>query len=106
MEIWHCFLGPKPQASILESLRQTGLHSYDYQSLGRRGPGIVFFDEASVQLLDLLRETSRRGVERVLAIQLSPNAIEPATSGPFPRMQRIRCGHAVTSQEQILLINS
>ena len=78
MEIWHCFLGPKSQASILESLKQAGLHSYDYQSLGRRGPGIVFFDVASVQLLDLLRETSWRGVERVLAIQLSATSIEPA----------------------------
>ena len=78
MEIWHCFLGPGPHAPILESLKQAGLRSYDYDSFGRRGPGIVFFDECSSQLLDLLRETSWRGLERVLAIKLSATAIDPA----------------------------
>jgi transcriptional regulator with GAF, ATPase, and Fis domain len=78
MEIWHCFLGPKPHPPVLESLRQVGLRSYDYESFGRRGPGIVFFEETSPQLLELLRETSGRGLERVLAIKLSKTAIEPA----------------------------
>lgn len=78
MEIWHCFLGPKPHAPVLESLKHVGLRSHDYESFGRRGPGIVFFDETSPQLLDLLRETSWRGLERVLAIKLSSTAVEPA----------------------------
>ncbi len=77
MEIWHCFLGSKPHAPILESLNQAGLHSQDDESFHRKGPGIVFFDESSIQLLDLLRERSRRGLERVLAITLSQLPIEP-----------------------------
>jgi transcriptional regulator with GAF, ATPase, and Fis domain len=77
MEIWHCFLGTEPHPSLLESLNQAGLHSEDDESFRCRGPGIVFFKESSNQLLDLLRETSRRGLERVLAISLSRRAIEP-----------------------------
>lgn len=78
MEIWHCFLGRKSHTTILESLNQAGLRSHNYESFAPRGPGIVFFDEPSLQLLDLLRETSGRALERVLAITLSPTAIEPS----------------------------
>ncbi len=77
MEIWHCFLGSQPHALLLESLSQAGFHCHDYESVRQKGPGMVFFDDPSIQLLDLLRETSRRGLERVLAISLSRTAIEP-----------------------------
>lgn len=77
MQIWHCFLNAEPQATILEWLKQAGLRYQDEESFRRTGPGVVFFDEFSNQLLDLLRETSRRGLERVLAISLSRRAIEP-----------------------------
>ncbi len=78
MEIWHSFLGRGLHAPILELLKQVGLRSHDYDSFEPRGPGIVFFDETSLQLLDLLRKTSWRGRERVLAITLSTTPIEPA----------------------------
>jgi len=77
MQIWHCFLGTEPQASMVESLNQEGVHSQGEESFRCGGPGIVFFKESSNELLDLLRETSRRGLERVLAISLSRRAIEP-----------------------------
>lgn len=77
MEIWHCSLGTEPHASILESLNLACLRSQDDKSFSCSGPGIVFFKESSNQLLDLLREKSRRGLERVLAISLSRRAIEP-----------------------------
>ena len=78
MEIWHCFLGAKAQASILESLNQAGLRSHEYQSGDHTGPGIVFFDEPSSQVREFLRETSCRGLERVLAIAHSRPALEPS----------------------------
>jgi transcriptional regulator with GAF, ATPase, and Fis domain len=78
MEIWHSFLGAKPHTAILESLNQVGLRCQDCEAFRGKGPGIVFFNEYSIELLDLLRERSRRGLERVLAITLSPTAIEPA----------------------------
>lgn len=78
MEIWHCFLDRKPQAAILGLLSQAGLVPHAYESFPPRGPGIVFFDETTPQLLDLLREASWRGLERVLAITLSSAAMEPA----------------------------
>ena len=62
---------------MLESLKQAGVQSHDNNSLRCRGPGIVFFKQFSNQLLDLLREKSRRGLERVLAISLSRRALEP-----------------------------
>src|ERR671926_147547 len=77
MEIWHCFPGIDPHGPLLESLKQAGLRSHDGKSSGRNGPGIVFFKEFSDQLLDLLRETSRQGLERVLAISLSRRILEP-----------------------------
>ena len=79
MEIWHCSLGTDPHARMLESLSQAGLCSQNDESFRCRGPGIVFFNEFSNELLDLLRETSRRGLERVLAISLS-RAIAPELS--------------------------
>lgn len=77
MEIWHCFLGIDHHSPVVESLNQIGLRSHDGKTFGCKGPGIVFFNESSNQLLDLLRETSRRGLERVLAISLSRRALEP-----------------------------
>lgn len=78
MEIWHCFPGTEPHVPVIESLNQAGLRSQDSKSFGCNGPGIMFFKEFSDQLLDLLQETSRRGLERVLAISLSRRALEPS----------------------------
>jgi hypothetical protein len=78
MEIWHCFLGHIPHTSLLESLTQAGLRAHEYKSSQGNGPGVVFFEESSFELLDLLRETSRKGRERVLAISVSRAALEPA----------------------------
>jgi len=77
MEIWHCFLGKKPDVTILDALSQVRLLHHACESFPPRGPGIVFFDEVSAQLLDLLREASKSGMERVLAIALSRTGMKP-----------------------------
>jgi transcriptional regulator with GAF, ATPase, and Fis domain len=78
MEIWHCFHGQQPQASILDALSQAHLLHRACESPPSQGPGIVFFDEITSQLPDLLREASRGGMERVLAIGLSASGLKPA----------------------------
>lgn len=78
MEIWHCFLGHIPHTPILESLAQAGLRAHEYKFSQSNGPGVVFFEESSLELFDLLRETSRKGRERVLAISVSRAGLEPA----------------------------
>jgi len=77
MKIWHYFLGQKPQVAILDALSQTRLLPHACESLPLRGPGIVFFDEITSQLSNLLREASQRGMERVLAIGLSHDDLNP-----------------------------
>lgn len=59
---------PDRQARLIESLRQEGLNlsSLDHCSPGV--PGVVFFDAIDQSLCDFLREVSRNGSERVLAI--------------------------------------
>ena len=76
MEIWHFSHRTTPNVSVLKSLTQAGISSQHAKS-HNGGPGIVFFDEFSNELAELLRDRSRRGLERVLAISLSRRAIDP-----------------------------
>src|ERR1041384_440686 len=77
MEIWHCFLGQKPKVTILDALSQARLLHHACKSFPPQGPGIVFFDEINTQLLGVLSEASRQGIERVLAIAVSPTGMKP-----------------------------
>lgn len=70
MNIWHCFIGQKPSSAILEALSQANLPLFACAAPATSGPGIVFFDEITNQLFELLRAASRRGLERVLAVAL------------------------------------
>jgi hypothetical protein len=70
MKIWHCFIGQRPSSAIFEALSQTNLPLLACEAPTATGPGIVFFDEITNQLLELLRTASRRGLERVLAVAL------------------------------------
>jgi transcriptional regulator with GAF, ATPase, and Fis domain len=76
MEIWHISHRTTPNASVLKSLTHAGVCCNQTESRAA-GPGIVFFDEFSNELAELLRDKSRRGLERVLAISLSRRAIDP-----------------------------
>lgn len=78
MEIWYCFQGQNPRAAILDALSDAGILHHACELPPPPGAGIVFFDEITPQLLDLLRETTGRGIERVLAIALSRAGMKPA----------------------------
>ena len=78
MQIWHSSLGQKPHTGVVDALRRALLPHSFYESPPSEGPGIIFFNEITTQLPNLLREASRRGMERILAISLSPAGNRPA----------------------------
>jgi transcriptional regulator with GAF, ATPase, and Fis domain len=71
MKIWLRFLGEWPEAKILDALRLENLYPYSNETGTPQGGGVVFFNDVTPQLFDLLRELSRRGLERVLAVASS-----------------------------------
>ncbi|MCI0389312.1 MAG: sigma 54-interacting transcriptional regulator [Acidobacteria bacterium] len=71
MKIWHRFIGGRTQPAIIDALYREKIPSQNRESASPEGPGIVFFDEFTSQLFDLLRESSRNGLERVLVISLT-----------------------------------
>jgi DNA-binding NtrC family response regulator len=77
MEIWNHFVGYKPHGDIHQALSNEGL-VHKSTSYPAPGPGIVFFRVITSELIDLLREASRHGMERVLAIALPNAGIETA----------------------------
>ncbi len=80
MDVWFSFQGQQPQAAILDSLSNEGVQHHPARPQSTSGAGIVFFDEITPALLDLLRETTGCGLERVLGISLSPASLKPAAS--------------------------
>lgn len=78
MEIWYCFHGRNPRAAILDALSDAGVTNHACELPPPVGAGIVFFDEVTPELLDLLRDATYRGMERVLAIALSRSSMKPA----------------------------
>lgn len=76
MEIWHCFIGQPPRADIIDVLTAARLRYQACESPPPNGPGIVFFDEISPRLIELLRTNSRQGTERVLAVGLSQSVMK------------------------------
>jgi transcriptional regulator with GAF, ATPase, and Fis domain len=64
-----------PEKSILDALSRAGAGSYAVDMSEPSGPGVLFFDQITQRLCHFLREASRRGLERVLAIALSHSAL-------------------------------
>jgi transcriptional regulator with GAF, ATPase, and Fis domain len=64
-----------PEKSILDALSRAGAGSYAVDMSEPSGPGVLFFDQITQRLCQLLRDASRRGLERVLAIALSHSAL-------------------------------
>jgi len=77
MKIWHCFLGHESQPDILDALRNAGLQTEARDHLPAQGAGVVFFKDISPQLLNLLGDATRSGMERVLAIALTSAMMKP-----------------------------
>src|SRR5215216_7215693 len=79
MKIWHCFLGHESQPDILDALRNAGLQTEPRDHLPAQGAGVVFFKDVNPQLLNLLGDATRSGMERVVAIALTSAMMKPPT---------------------------
>jgi transcriptional regulator with GAF, ATPase, and Fis domain len=64
-----------PEKSILDALSRAGISSYAVDPPEPFGPGVLFFNQITQRLCQFLREASRRGLERVLAVALSQTAL-------------------------------
>jgi transcriptional regulator with GAF, ATPase, and Fis domain len=85
---WHCFHGRSeiiPKHVILEALERAGVSMYEVDQGAPAGPGVLFFEEITSQLCDVLRELSGNGLRRVLALGLSRSTL--AESGAWRLLQ-------------------
>ncbi len=75
VKAWFHFMGSENTQTyncIGASFAQANIRTYPFAFDDPPGPGIVCFAEFSRELCDFLREASRNGVERVLALASSP----------------------------------
>jgi len=73
----HCFEKGHLQAqkALIESLAQTGINTSNLDPNTPRGSGVLLFGQVSSPLCDFLREISRGGYERVLALAITRSAL-------------------------------
>jgi len=75
IKAWYHVSGDKVSSilrSALQVLQKAGLETYPLNPKALSGPGLVFFSAADAGLYDFLKEVSRSGFERVLAVTLAP----------------------------------
>lgn len=77
--------GAPVKDSIAKELLRAGVETDDPDGGFPSGPGLVFFDEATLRLCEFLREASRNGVERVLAVAFPHSA--PASEWSWRLLQ-------------------
>lgn len=88
MAVWHHFIKQgeaMPEKSILDALSRAGVRSYAVNPSEPSGGGVLIFDQITQRLCHFLREASRRGLDRVLAIALSHSAL--AEGGAWQLLQ-------------------
>lgn len=76
--LWHRFVerGDSSRRSvILQALVHERVRTHTLASDEPAGPGILFFERVSQQVCDLVRQFSRNGLERVLAVAISHSAL-------------------------------
>jgi transcriptional regulator with GAF, ATPase, and Fis domain len=78
MNIW-CHFSSVTNAllekAVVAALAEAGLSVVALNPNKTVGSGVLFFDELNPELIELLRETSRNGLERVLAVSSSSAAL-------------------------------
>src|SRR5215468_679021 len=76
--VWHHFMShgeAMPEKPILDALSRAGVRSYAADPSEPSGQGVLFFDQITHRLCQFLREASRRGLERIIAVALSHSAL-------------------------------
>jgi transcriptional regulator with GAF, ATPase, and Fis domain len=79
MKVWYQFLGNRSGApaerEMISALTTAGVNPRAIDTDTPKGPGIILFEEASPEVYDFLREFSRNGLQRVLAIASRNSAL-------------------------------
>lgn len=77
--VWYHVFGwgdDRAASAIVELLANAGLSTQPFDPRSPGGPGVILFDENTQSLRDFIRETSRDGLERMLAVAVSPAVLE------------------------------
>jgi transcriptional regulator with GAF, ATPase, and Fis domain len=77
MKVWYDFIASKDsdqEKKIVTVLTQAGVDVYPLGRKPKGGPGIIFFNNETSQLFDLLREVSNNGLERILTVACCASA--------------------------------
>src|SRR6266568_6888804 len=80
MDAWLRFLGP-PDPRFEREVRRELAHARVTEAPSGRAPelpGVVFFDRVTPEVAGAVRELSRSGRDRVLAIAASASVLDPA----------------------------
>ena len=64
----------RPARAMLEALGRAGVSTQALNGAPPCGPGLLFFTEVTAPLCEFVRAASRHGLERLLAVSLSPAA--------------------------------
>ena len=75
---WHHFVQRTDgtvRSAILQALASAGINTFARASETALGPGVLFFDRVDAELCDFIRQVSRNGLERVLAVVVSRAAL-------------------------------
>ncbi len=64
-----------PRNAILQALLDAGIKTYPRSSKTAFGPGVLFFDQGEPEVCDFVRQVSRNGLERVLAVAVSQSTL-------------------------------
>ena len=78
ISLWHRFVergDASRRCAIEDALAREHVRTHEPASGEPAGPGILFFDEVDQPFCDLVRETSRNGLGRVLAVAVPQSAV-------------------------------
>ena len=75
MKICHAFWGESKDSQLSKKLQQAGLHSQEVCAEEMPTAGIIFFDQLTPQLYEVMRAVSHQGSERIIGVALNRAAL-------------------------------
>jgi transcriptional regulator with GAF, ATPase, and Fis domain len=76
--LWHCFVehnDSSNRSTIVQALLRERVRTHALRPDELAGPGILFFEKVDPSVCDLVRQCSRKGLERILAVAISKSAL-------------------------------
>jgi transcriptional regulator with GAF, ATPase, and Fis domain len=76
--LWHCFVernDSSNRSTIVQALLREHVRTRALPPDELAGPGILFFEKVDPSICDLVRQCSRKGLERILAVAISKSAL-------------------------------